>query len=186
MRRQVLAALVTGTALLIGAQAGAQTAPPAAPAAPPAAAPAAPAAVPEKMPFDIPYGAPIGVEQARQIAAGAEAEAKKRNWKVAIAIVDTHGELVYFLKIDDTQIVSANIAIKKARAATRFRRPTRAWFDLSETGHNYGPSLDRDVVASPGGELIMASGKIIGAIGVSGAAGVQDEVVAKAGAATVK
>lgn len=181
MRHQVLAAFITGTALLFGAQASAQTAPPAAaPAAP------APAAVPEKMPFDIPYGAPIGLDQARQIAAAAEAEAKKRNWKVAVSVVDTHGELVYFLKIDDTMNVSSNIAIKKARSAVRFRRPTRAWFDLSETGHNYGPSLDADVAASPGGELIMAGGKLIGGIGVSGAAGVQDEVIAKAGAAAVK
>jgi uncharacterized protein GlcG (DUF336 family) len=174
-----------GTALLFGAEARAQTPPAAAPVPAPAAAPAAPA-VPEKMPFDIAYGAVIGIEQAKQVAAAAEAEAKKRNWKVAVAIVDPNGDLVYFSKMDDTQMVSSNIAVKKARSATRFRRPTRFWFDLSEAGKNYGPTLDPDVVASPGGELIMAGGKIIGAIGVSGAAGVQDEVVAKAGTATVK
>jgi uncharacterized protein GlcG (DUF336 family) len=170
--------------LLSGMAAWAQSPPP---AAAPAAAPAAgPPAVPEEMPFDIPYGASIGSEQARQVAAAAEAEAKKRNWKVAIAVVDTNGDLIHFSKMDDTQLVSSNIAIKKARSATRFRRSTRAWFDLSETGHNYGPSLDPDVVASPGGELIMAGGRIVGGIGVSGAAGVQDEVIAKAGTASVK
>jgi uncharacterized protein GlcG (DUF336 family) len=186
MRNQLLVAFMMSTALLLNAGTGAQTPPAMAPATPPAAAPSAAPTVPEKMPFDIPYGAAIGIEQAKQVAAAAEAEAKKRNWKVAVAVVDPNGDLVYFSKMDDTQLVSSNIAIKKARSATRFRRPTRAWFDLSETGHNYGPSLDPDVVASPGGELIMASGKIIGAIGVSGAAGVQDEVVAKAGTATVK
>jgi uncharacterized protein GlcG (DUF336 family) len=186
MRNQLLVAFMMGTALLLSAEVGAQAPPPATPATPPAAAPSAAPAVPEKMPFDIPYGAAIGIEQAKQVAAAAEAEAKKRNWKVGIAVVDPSGDLIYFSKMDETQLVSSNIAIKKARSATRFRRPTRFWFDLSEAGKNYGPTLDPDVVASPGGELIMAGGKIIGAIGVSGAAGVQDEVVAKAGAATVK
>jgi len=78
----------------------------------PAAAPAAPAAppaaggTPDTMPFDIPYGLSIGIERAKQVMAAAEAEAKKRNWKMNIAVVDTHGELVHFVRMDGAQIAN--------------------------------------------------------------------------------
>ncbi len=146
----------------------------------------APAAVPEKMPFDIPYGMPITLERAKQVAAAAEAEAKRRDWKIVISIVDTHGEPVYFVKMDGAQTASVTIAPGKARTAARYRRPTLIFFNAMETGHPYVATLDSTLVASPGGNPLTEGGKIIGAIGVSGGTGDQDNVVSLAGAAAVK
>ena len=150
----------------------------------PAQAPA-PAPVPDAMPFDIPYGTPISLERAKQVAEAAMAEAKKRNWKDAIAVVGPSGDLVYFVKMDGTQYASYKIAEGKAHAAAIFRRPTKVFFDQMETGHPYIATLP-GVVASDGGLPIIESGKIIGAIGVSGGSGPQDGVIAKAGADSVK
>lgn len=146
----------------------------------------APTVVPEKMPFDVPYGTSINLERAKQVGAAAEAEAKKRNWKMAIAIVDTNGDLVYFLKIDSTQLASTTISQGKARTAVRFRRPSEAFFQAMETGHPYVATFDPTLVASAGGNLLVEDGRIIGAIGISGGTGAQDDVVSRAGAATVK
>jgi uncharacterized protein GlcG (DUF336 family) len=145
----------------------------------------APAPVPDAMPFDIPYGTPISLDRAKQVAEAAMAEAKKRNWKMAIAIVGPAGEMVYFVKTDGTQHASYKIAEGKAHSAAIFRRPTKVFFDAMETGHPYIATLE-GVVASDGGLPIVESGKIIGAIGISGGSGAQDGVIAKAGADSVK
>lgn len=150
-----------------------------------AQAPAAPAPIPDAIPFDIPYGTPIGLDQARKVAEAAMAEAKKRNWKDAIAITGPAGDLVYFVRMDGTQYASAKIAEHKARAAAIFRRPTRVFFEAMETGHPYVATLD-DLIASDGGIPLIEGGKLIGAIGVSGGTAPQDGVIAKAGAETVK
>ena len=146
----------------------------------------APAAVPEKMPFDVPYGMPITLERAKQVAAAAEAEAKRRDWKFVISIVDTHGDLVYFVKMDGAQTGSVTVAQGKAKTAARFRRPTLIFFNAMETGHPYVATLDPAIVASAGGNPLTEGGKIIGAIGVSGGTGDQDNVVSLAGAAAMK
>jgi uncharacterized protein GlcG (DUF336 family) len=127
------------------------------------------------------YGADIGVEAARKIAAATVAECTKNSWRVAVAVVDTHGALVFFEKIDDTQIASIDIAIAKARAAATFRRPTRVFMDVINKG---GPATGTlpGVIGSPGGIPIVVGGKMIGAVGVSGVTGDQDEQCAKAGA----
>lgn len=151
-----------------------------------AAQPAAPAQVPEKMPFDIPYGPSINIARALQVIAAAEAEAKKRDWKLAIAVVDPAGELVAFHKMDGTQVASVAIAQGKARTAARYRRDTRVFFNAMESGHPYIATLDRDLVASLGGIPLLEGGKLIGAIGCSGGTGDQDELACKAGAALVK
>jgi glc operon protein GlcG len=145
----------------------------------------APAPVPEVMPFDVPYGTPISLERAKAVAEAAAAEAKKHNWKMAIAIVEPTGDLIYFMKMEGTQYASIKIAQGKARAAATFRRPTQVFFDQMETGHPYVSTLD-GVVASPGGFPLIENGKVIGAIGMSGGAGSQDAVAAKAGADTIK
>src|SRR5262245_45910096 len=75
------------------------------------------------------YGADINAELARKVAAATIAECKKNNWRMAVAVVDTHGTLVHFEKIDDTQNASVRIAITKAEAAANFRRPTRVFMD---------------------------------------------------------
>jgi uncharacterized protein GlcG (DUF336 family) len=154
----------------------------------PATPPAQPSAggTPEKMPFDIPYGQSIGLERAKQVMAAAEAEAKKRNWKMNIAVVDTNGELVHFSRMEGAQIASGSISIGKARTAARFRRESRAFYNAFETGHSYVATLDPTLVASPGGFPLVEGGKLIGAVGCSGGTGDQDAAVCKVGAEVVK
>jgi uncharacterized protein GlcG (DUF336 family) len=163
-------------------------APTPAPAAAPATPPAPPAAggTPDAMPFDIPYGQSIGLEHAKQVMAAAEAEAKKRNWKMNIAVVDTNGELVQFERMEGAQIASGSISVGKARTAARFRRESRLFYNAFETGHGYVSTLDPTLVASPGGFPLVEGGKLIGAVGCSGGTGDQDAAVCKAGAEVVK
>ena len=158
------------------------------PAPAPATPPAPPAAggTPDAMPFDIPYGVSIGLERAKQVMAAAEAEAKKRNWKMNIAVVDTNGELVHFSRMEGAQIASVSISIGKARTAARFRRESRAFYNAFETGHPYVATLDPTLVASPGGFPLVEGGKLIGAVGCSGGTGDQDAAICKVGAEVVK
>jgi glc operon protein GlcG len=183
MRSIVSMTLAACAVAAMGSLALAQTpAPaPATPAAPPAAG-----GTPDKMPFDIPYGMSIGLEQAKQVMAAAEAEAKKRNWKMNIAVVDTNGELVQFERMEGAQIASGSISINKARTAARYRRESRAFFNAYETGHGYVATLDPTLVASPGGFPLVEGGKLIGAIGCSGGTGDQDAAICKVGAELVK
>ena len=150
----------------------------------------APAPVPDQMPFDVPYGASIDIAKAQKAIAAAVAEASKspRNWKLAIAVVDPSGDLVAFLKMDQTQAGSVTIAQNKARTAARYRRPTEAFFNVMQTPAGaYIATLDSPPpTASPGGIPLIEGGKIIGAIGCSGATGAQDAVACKAGAETIK
>jgi glc operon protein GlcG len=159
-----------------------------APAAAPATPPAPPAAggTPDAMPFDIPYWQSIGLEKAKLVMAAAEAEAKKRNWKMNIAVVDTNGELVQFARMEGAQIASGSISIGKARTAARFRRESRAFYNAFETGHGYVSTLDPTLVASPGGFPLVEGGKLIGAVGCSGGTGDQDAAICKVGAEVVK
>ena len=146
---------------------------------------AAPPAVPDVMPFDIPYGTPITLERARQISDAAAAEARKRNWKMSIAVVGPAGELVFFQKVDGTAHSAARVAESKARSSALFRRPTKVFFDAVESGHPYVMALE-GAIAADGGLPLIENGKIIGAIGTSGGTGAQDAVVSKAGADLVK
>ena len=141
-------------------------------------------AVPEKMPFNTPYGAPITLQKAEAAVHAAVAEANKRGWQMNVAVVDSGGSLVTFSRMDGAQLASIAIAEHKARAAAKFRRPTRVFEDAVQKGVLYVATLD-DVVASRGGIPLIEDGKLIGAIGCSGGAGSQDEVVCTAGAATI-
>ena len=141
-------------------------------------------AVPEAMPFNIPYGPPISSEKAQHVIAAAEAEAKKRNWALNIAVVDSGGNLVAFLRQDGAQLASIAVSQHKARASATFRRETKAFENAIEGGHNYIITID-GVVGSRGGIPLVEDGKLSGAIGCSGGTGSQDEVVAKVGAAVV-
>src|SRR5205807_5238622 len=154
----------------------------------PATPPAPPSAggTPDAMPFDIPYGQSIGLERAKQVMAAAEAEAKKRNWKMNIAVVDTNGELVHFSRMEGAQIASGSISLGKARTAARFRRESRLFYNAFETGHPYVATLDPTLVASPGGFPLVEGGKLIGAVGCSGGTGDQDAAICKMGADLVK
>ena len=125
------------------------------------------------------YGPSIGAAAAKKIAAGTLAECAANKWNVAVAIVDTYGFLVYFERMENTQSASMDIAIGKARTAATYRRTTRVFQDVI----NKAPAVATlpGVVASPGGVPIFADGKIIGAVGVSGVTGDQDEQCAMAG-----
>jgi glc operon protein GlcG len=133
-----------------------------------------------------PYGAPITLEQAKKVAGPALAEAAKNNWNMAVAIVDPSGNLVYYEKMDATQIGSANLAIDKARSAALFKRPTKTFQDALAAGGD-GLRVLRVPGAIPidGGIPLLIDGKIAGAIGVSGGTSAQDGQCAKAGADVV-
>lgn len=134
-----------------------------------------------------PYGASITVDNAKKVAAPALAEARKNNWTVAVAVVDTGGNLVYFEKMDGTQIGSIRVAIDKAHSAALFKRPTRAFQD-AVAGGGEGLRILRieGAVPAEGGIPLLMDGKIVGAIGVSGGTSAQDAQCAKAGADTLK
>jgi uncharacterized protein GlcG (DUF336 family) len=134
-----------------------------------------------------PYGAPISLEDAKKPAAAARAEAAKNNWTMAIAIVDTSGNLVFYEKMDNTQIASATVAIDKARSAVLYKRPTKAFQD-AVAGGGAGLRILRLQGAMPveGGQPLIVDGKIIGAIGVSGDTSEHDNQCATAGVAALK
>src|SRR4051794_23529675 len=181
MRSLVSLTLATFAIVALGSSALAQTpAPPAPPAPPPSGG------TPDAMPFDIPYGVSIGLEKAKQVMAAAEAEAKRRNWKMVIALVDTNGELVHFSRMEGAQVGSVPVAVGKARTSARFRRESRLFYNAFETGHPYVATLDPTLVASPGGFPLVEGGKLIGAIGCSGGTGDQDALICKMGADVVR
>ncbi len=134
-------------------------------------------------PPQVPYGPPISLEQAKKVVAAAEAESKKNNWNMVIIVLDSGGNLVMLERMDNAQLGSLEAAKDKAYSAVLFRRPSKVFQDLLAQG---GPNLRvlKLTGANPieGGIPIVVGGKIIGAIGVSGAASEQDAQVAKAGA----
>jgi len=186
MNLRVLSAAVLALGFIGAGAANAQQQPSASPAPAPAPGPAASPLdnVPEKMPFNVPYGAPIALAKAQAAIQAAVAEAGKHDWPLNVAVVDSGGNLVAFARMDGAQLGSIAISEHKARAAAKYRRPTHAFEDAMQKGYVYVGTLD-DVIASRGGIPLVEDGKLIGAIGCSGATGSQDEVVCTAGAATI-
>jgi glc operon protein GlcG len=134
-----------------------------------------------------PYGLPISLENAKKAAAPALAEAAKNNWTMAVAIVGPAGNLIYYEKMDNTQLGSAEVSIEKARTAALFKRPTKAFQDAVAAGGDGLRVLGlKGVTPVEGGIPLVMDGKIVGAIGVSGGTSAQDGQCAKAGADTVK
>ncbi|WP_063791780.1 GlcG/HbpS family heme-binding protein [Bradyrhizobium valentinum] len=129
------------------------------------------------------YGTAVNAAGAKKIAAGVLAECQKNGWNVAVAVVDNHGFLVYFERMDNTQTGSMDIAVGKARSAATYRRPTRVFMEAINKGAPATATLP-GVFASPGGLPIMVDGKVTGGVGVSGVTGDQDEQCAKAGLGT--
>ena len=144
--------------------------------------PAAPGAAPAPG-TTLPYGAPITLDQAKRVMAAAELEAAKNSWQVAITILDSGGNLVMFHKVDNAQLSAVTTSEGKARTALEFKLPSKALDDAIAAG---GAGLRllavKDITPLEGGLPILVDGKIIGAIGVSGALSSQDAQVAKAGA----
>jgi glc operon protein GlcG len=161
-RRFVVNLLVAATILLCAVSAGAQ-----------------------QMPN--PYGPSITLENAKKSAAAALAEARKNNWTMALAIVDPDGVLVYYEKLDNTQIGSAQVAISKARSSALFKRPTKSFQDLVSKGGDGMRYLGLEgAVPLEGGIPIVMDGKIVGAIGMSGGTSAQDAQCAQIGADALK
>jgi len=123
----------------------------------------------------------LTLEVAKQIAAQAEAEARKNSWNVVIAIVDDGANLIYLQRMDETQIGSVEVAQEKAKTSVKFKRPTKALEDAVAGGRNVVLKLP-GALPVEGGLPLMVDGKIIGAIGVSGVQSNQDGIIAKAGA----
>jgi glc operon protein GlcG len=130
------------------------------------------------------YGPAIGVEAARKLAAAAVAEAKKNGWTVAVSIVDTAGDLVFFERMDGTQVASVRVSQEKAGTAARFKRPTKAFEDALAGGRQAILGLN-GVTPLEGGIPLVMEGKIVGAIGVSGATSQQDGMCAQAAVDTL-
>ena len=163
MRKFVLTTLAVSAAILFGAEVRAQPAPP-----------------PD-------YGPGMSLEIAKKAVEAAIAEAAKNNWKLAIAVTTNGGHLVHFSRMDQTQFGSIAIAQHKARAAAKFKRPTKAFADaIGANPANVALLTLDDISASEGGIPLMKDGKMIGAIGCSGATGAQDGVACTAGANAVK
>ena len=134
------------------------------------------------------YGAPISIEQAKEAAAAAQAEARRNGWRMAVAVVDPGGYLVYFERADGTQNASAQLAQAKARTSALFRRPSKVFADQFAAGNTGFMSFPEDArpIASEGGMPIIVNGRLIGAIGMSGGTGQQDGVASAAGANAVR
>lgn len=133
------------------------------------------------------YGANVNIDQARKATAAAEAEAKKIGVPMAIAIVDNAGQLVHFVRQENTQTGSIQVSQDKAVSAAMFRRTTKVFQDLVAGGGAGTRVMGlRNANIVEGGIPLMIDGKIIGGIGVSGGSSDQDGVVAKAGVESLK
>ena len=126
----------------------------------------------------------VDADGARRALAAAEAEAKKNGWAMSIAVVDPAGELIAFLRMDGASPGSIDISRAKARTAARFRRATKVFEESVAAGRTAIRSFE-NVVTVEGGVPIVINGEVVGAVGVSGAASVQDGLVAAAGVAAV-
>ena len=134
-----------------------------------------------------PYGPPITLEQAKKAMAAAEAEARKNNWGMSIAIVDSGGNLVMMQRLDGTQFGSNEVARQKAHTAVAFKRPTKVFQDLiAQGGANLRLLKLEGASVLEGGVPVIVNGQIIGAIGVSGGTSPQDAQVAIAGTDALK
>jgi len=119
------------------------------------------------------------------IVAAAEKEATKNGWAMFIAVVDDGGVLTTVERMDDAQIGSLDVSIGKAQTALKFKRPSKAFEDLINSGRNSLLGLP-GLTPVEGGFPLMADGKVIGAIGVSGGSSQQDAQVAQAGVAALE
>ena len=127
----------------------------------------------------------LTIAVAKRIAAAAEQEAAKNDWNIFIAIVDDGGNLMYLERMDDSQLASQEVSIAKARTALLFKRPTKALEDAVTGGRVVVMAL-ANAVPVEGGLPLMAYGKIVGAIGISGVSSAQDGIIAKAGVAELE
>ena len=144
-------------------------------------------AQPAASPYLTPIGPAINVETAKKAAAAALAEARKNGWLMVVAVVDPNGTLVYYEKMDNTQLASAEVAIDKARSSALYKRPTKALQDaLAGGGAGLRVLALKGAEPVEGGLPIIVEGKLIGAIGLSGDVSEHDGQCAAAGLGALK
>lgn len=121
---------------------------------------------------------------AKRVAAAAEAEALRNDWRVVIAVVDDGGHLLYLQRSHDTQFGSVETAIAKAHAAIAFRRPTKTSEDAVLSGRLIHLALP-GVIPAEGGVPLYLNGIVVGGLGISGVRSSEDGQVAAAGLAAL-
>ena len=127
----------------------------------------------------------LGLDEARSIAAAAEAEARAHDWAVTIAVVDAGGHLLWLQRLDGAAPISAEIASAKARTAALGRRESKVYEDMINGGRT--SFLSAPVLSGmlEGGVPILAQGHCVGAVGVSGVKSSEDAQIARAGIAAL-
>jgi glc operon protein GlcG len=124
----------------------------------------------------------LTLEAAHRIAAAAEAEARRNNWAVSVAVLDDAGHMMVFHRMDGAKLVATDIAIRKARTAVYFQGPTKGLEEEVTTGGRTALLPIEGFMPLEGGVPLTVDGILIGAIGVSGVTGAQDAQCAHAGA----
>jgi glc operon protein GlcG len=143
-----------------------------------------PPAMPAAHQVQLPVRKTLTLEAARRIAAAAEAEAKRNNWAVSIAVLDDAGHLVVFHRMDGAKLVAIDIAIRKARTAVYFQGPTKGLEEEVSGGRTALLPIE-GFMPLEGGVPLIVEGALVGAVGVSGVTGAQDGQCAHAGAAAL-
>jgi len=136
--------------------------------------------------LSLPSKKTLSLEAARVALAAAEAEARRNNWRVVIAVVDEGGHTLVLVRLDGTQWSSVDTAVEKARAAVAWKRPTRLLEESVNQGRTAFVSISQGMALLQGGVPIEVEGTIIGAVGVSGVKASDDEVIALAAVNALK
>ena len=139
-----------------------------------------PTAPPPVEQVQLPTRKTLTLEAARRVAAAAEAEAKRNNWAVAIAVLDDAGHMVVFHRMDGAKLVAIDIAIRKARTAVYFQGPTKSLEEEVSGGRTALLPIE-GFMPLEGGVPLIVDGVLVGAIGVSGVTGAQDGQCARGG-----
>ncbi len=133
----------------------------------------------------LPVRKTLTLEAARRVAAAAEAEAKRNNWAVSIAVLDGAGHMVVFHRMDGAKLVAIEIAIRKARTAVYFQGPTKG-LEQEVSGGRTALLPIEGFMPLEGGVPLIVDDVLVGAIGVSGVTGAQDGQCAQAGATAIR
>ena len=127
------------------------------------------------------YGSPISLSRAKRLAEAAESEASKNGWSMVIAVVDSASQVVLVHRMDHAQYGSVNVAQAKAKTAVSFKRPSKVFEEaVANGGLGLRILATEGICPLEGGIPIIEDGKLIGAIGVSGAQSHEDGAVANA------